>query len=114
MPNAGKRPAAAPASAPTVKRGRGGGSRGAGRKPSAVNKKGVDHADARPGKQVSLADLLGERYKAKPNASEQAVIDLDQDALVSAARSSSSLVPPTAPAAAPFKDSYELGSAGLM
>ena len=58
------------AEAAVVPKGRGGGGRGAGRKPSAVNTKGADAADAPKRKQAtlkgwSLAELIGVRKQQK-------------------------------------------------
>ena len=53
MPN--KRKSAAAAIEPAPKAARGGGGRGAGRKPTGVNTKGVDAEDAPKRKQTDLA-----------------------------------------------------------
>ena len=59
---------AAPTGIGAPKVGRGGGSRGAGRKSSAVNAKGVDGPAAPRCTQATLGDLLGERLKKNQQA----------------------------------------------
>ena len=109
-----------------AKKQHGGGDRGQGRKKKAVNTPGEDDRALPPKRQMGLGELLGQRFKPAPKASEQeAAIDVDAASPTPAAGSSSSAAPPAAAAAAsasrpaqaaasraqPFKDSIELGPA---
>ena len=115
-------PEAAPA-----KKQHGGGDRNQGRKRKEANKPGVDCAALPHKRQMGLAELLGERSKPAPKASEQAAVYVDAASPAPAAESGSSSAPPAAAAAAaasaarpakaaapraqPFNDSAELGPA---
>ena len=76
---------AAAAAEPAHKKARGGGGRGQGKKPSAVNAPGKDSANAPKRQQSTLAALLGERapkmprltHTPVPATAEEPLIDWD-------------------------------------